>query len=61
MPRVSCTIFMTKMIILFALFLSLFALDVFGEGYVGAVLFPALGIFFIVWMWGRFPAPSSHS
>ena len=72
--------------ILFILFLALFALDVFGEGYsftetvvalfmhlipnmilagilvlawrwewVGAVLFAGLGVFYILWVWGRFP------
>ena len=72
--------------ILFILFLALFALDVFGEGYnfwdtvvalfmhlipnmvlalflvlawrwewIGAVLFAGVGIFYIVWSWGRFP------
>jgi len=77
-PRILC--------ILFAVFLSLFALDVFGEGYgfwetflallihwvpvyivviilvvawrwewVGAILFLALAVFYIVWTWGRFP------
>ena len=77
-PRILC--------ILFALFLSLFALDVFSEGYgfwdtilalvmhlvptyvvvialviawrwewVGAILFPGLGVFYVVWTWGRFP------
>jgi hypothetical protein len=76
-PRVLC--------ILFAVFLSLFALDVFGEGlgfwesmlallihlvpvyivvivlvvawrweWVGAVLFTALAVFYVVWAWGRF-------
>jgi hypothetical protein len=71
--------------ILFAVFLSLFALDVFGEGlgfwesmlallihlvpvyivvivlvvawrweWVGAVLFTALAVFYVVWAWGRF-------
>jgi len=77
MPRILC--------ILFAVFLSLFALDVFGEGYgfwetilallihlvptyvvvialaiawrwewVGSILFIGLGVFYIVWTWGRF-------
>ena len=77
-PRILC--------ILFAVFSSVFALDVFGEGYsfwetilallihlvptyivvialviawrwewVGAILFLALGVFYIVWTWGRFP------
>ncbi len=77
-PRVLC--------ILFAMFLSLFALDVFSEGYgfgetilallihlvpvyilvivlviawrwewVGAILFTALAVFYVVWSWGRFP------
>lgn len=72
--------------ILFAIFLSLFALDVFSEGYgpwqtvgalllhliptfivilalviawrwewVGAVLFSALAVFYVVWTWERFP------
>ena len=76
-PRVMC--------ILFALFLSLFAMDVFGEGYgfwetilallihlvpvyivlivlviawrwewVGAILFIAFAVFYLVWSWGRF-------
>ena len=77
-PRILC--------ILFAIFLSVFALDVFSEGYgfwqmigalllhlvptfivvialligwrwelVGAALFGALAVFYVVWMWGRFP------
>ena len=77
-PRVLC--------ILFAMFLSVFALDVFSEGYdlwqtigalllhlvptlivvialviawrrewVGAILFIALAVFYVVWSWGRFP------
>lgn len=77
-PRALC--------ILFAAFLSLFALDVFGEGYgfwrailallihlvptyivvivlviawrwewVGAVLFTALALFYLVWTRGKFP------
>ena len=78
-PRVLC--------ILLAIFLSVFALDVFSEGYglwqtigalllhlvstsfivlialviawrwewVGAVLFGALAVFYVVWAWGRFP------
>ena len=77
-PRILC--------ILFAIFLSVFALDVFTEGcgfwqtigallrhlvptfivvialligwrweWVGAVLFSALAVFYVVWMWGRFP------
>ena len=72
--------------ILFAIFISLFALDVFSEGYgfwetiwallmhlvptamvlvvlaiswrwewVGGILFMALGLFYIVMAWGRFP------
>ena len=72
--------------ILFALFISIFALDVFGEGYsfwetilallihlvptsiivialviawrwewVGAILLIALGVFYIVSSWGKFP------
>ena len=76
-PRIFC--------ILFAMFLSLFALDVFSEGYgfgetilallihlvpvyivlivlviawrwewVGAILFIALALFYLVWSWGRF-------
>jgi hypothetical protein len=76
-PRILC--------ILFAIFISLFALDVFSEGYTGrelavalamhmiptaillvvtilawrwewtgAVLFIGLGIFYIVWSWGKF-------
>jgi len=76
-PRVLC--------ILFAMFLSIFALDVFSEGHgfgetilallihlipvyivviilivawrwewVGAILFNALAVFFVVWAWGRF-------
>jgi hypothetical protein len=75
-PRILC--------ILLALFLSLFAFDVFGEGrglgetilallmhlipvyvvviilviawrreWVGAVLFIALAVFYVVWAWGR--------
>jgi hypothetical protein len=77
-PRILC--------ILFAAFISIFALDVFGQGYsfwqtvvallmhlmptwiilitlavawrwewVGGILFAALGIFYIISMWGRFP------
>jgi hypothetical protein len=77
-PRIIC--------IVFAVFISLFALDVFAEGYgllktiiallihliptgivvialliswrwewVGAILFNALGVFYIVWTWGKFP------
>ena len=77
-PRILC--------ILFAMFLSLFALDVFGEGFgfwktilallihlvpvyiviiilviawrwewIGAILFNALGLFYIIWVWGKFP------
>jgi len=77
-PRVLC--------ILFAMFLSIFALDVFSEGHgfwetilallihlvptyivvialviawrwewVGAILFSALAVFYVVWFWGRFP------
>jgi hypothetical protein len=77
-PRILC--------ILFAVFLSVFSLDVFNEGYgfwqtigalllhliptfivviglviawrwewVGAVLFIALAVFYLVWAWGRFP------
>jgi len=77
-PRILC--------LLFAVFMSVFALDVFGEGYgfwetmlallmhliptalvlvvlavawrwewVGAVLFGALAVFYVVWAWGRFP------
>ncbi len=77
-PRVIC--------ILFAMFLSLFALDVFDEGqsvwktilelaihlvptyiivivlivswrweWIGDILFIGLGLFYIVWAWGRFP------
>lgn len=77
-PRILC--------IIFAVFLSIFALDVFGQGYgfwgtifallvhlipvfiviivliitwrwewVGGILFPALGIFYLVWAWGKFP------
>jgi hypothetical protein len=76
-PRILC--------ILFAVFLSLFAFDVFGEGlsvgetilallmhlvplyivvivlviawrweWVGAILFNALAVFYVVWAWGRF-------
>ena len=76
-PRVLC--------IIFALFISLFAMDVFGKGYgfwetilallihlvpvyivvivlviawrwewVGAILFTALAVFYLVWGWGRF-------
>jgi hypothetical protein len=72
--------------ILFAIFVSVFALDVFSEGYglwqtiralllhlvptfivvialviawrwewVGAFLFNALAVFYVVWAWGRFP------
>jgi hypothetical protein len=72
--------------ILFAVFLSLFALDVFGQGTgfwntmlallvhlvptyvvvialviawrwegVGAILFSALAVCYVVWSWGRFP------
>ena len=77
-PRVVC--------IVFAVFISLFALDVFTEGYsilktiiallihliptgivviilliswrwewVGAILFNALAVFYLVWFWGKFP------
>lgn len=78
-PRILC--------ILFALFTSIFSLDVFGEGYglwktigafvihligttgivvvvlilawrwewIGTVLFIGLGIFYLIWTWGRFP------
>ena len=77
MPRILC--------ILFAMFLSLFALDVFSESHgfwetilallihlvpvyivvivlviawrwewVGAILFNALAVFYVVWAWGRF-------
>ena len=77
-PRIIC--------LLFAVWLSVFALDVFGEGYgfwetmltlmmhliptalvliilavawrwewVGAVLFGALAVFYVVWLWGRMP------
>jgi hypothetical protein len=77
-PRILC--------ILFAIFLCLFSLDVFGEGlgfwetilallihnipvyivviilviawrweWVGAILFNALAVFYVVWAWGRFP------
>jgi len=77
-PRILC--------ILFAMFLSLFSLDVFGEGlgfwetilallihlvpvyiviiilviawrweWVGAILFNALAVFYVVWAWGKFP------
>jgi hypothetical protein len=76
-PRILC--------ILFAMFLSLFASDVFGEGlsfwetilallihlvpvyiviiilviawrweWVGAILFTALAVLYVVWAWGRF-------
>jgi len=76
-PRILC--------VLFAVFLSLFAFDVFGEGlsfgetilallmhlvpvyivvivlviawrweWVGAILFNALAVFYVVWAWGRF-------
>ena len=72
--------------ILFAAFVSIFALDVFGEGYgfwqtigallihliptavivvaliiswrwewIGAVLFIGMAVFYVVWVWGRFP------
>jgi len=78
MPRVIC--------ILFAVFVSLFAFDVFEEGYgfwetilallmhliptailllvlavswrwewIGGLLFVAIGVFYVVWTWGRFP------
>ena len=77
-PRILC--------ILFCMFLSIFALDVFGEGqefwgtvlallmnlvpvflvaivlaiawrweWVGAVLFTALALIYVIWFWGRFP------
>jgi hypothetical protein len=77
MPRILC--------ILFAVFVSLFSFDVFGEGYsfwktilallmhliptgiilvvlavswrwewVGAIIFSALGVLYIVMFWGRF-------
>jgi hypothetical protein len=76
-PRILC--------LLFAAYLSVFALDVFGKGFgfwetmlvlmmhliptalvlivlavawrwewVGAVLFGALAVFYVVWFWGRF-------
>ena len=76
-PRVLC--------IIFAVFLSLFALDVFGEGHgfwetsltllihlvpvylvvaalviawrwewIGAILFVALALFYLLWFWGSF-------
>ena len=76
-PRILC--------ILFAIFLSLFSLDVFGEGlgfwktilallihlipiyivfitlviawrweWVGALLFNALAVFYVIWAWGQF-------
>ena len=76
-PRILC--------ILFAIFLSVFSFDVFGEGqgfwetilallmhlipvyivvivlviawrweWVGAVLFTALAVFYVVWAWGQF-------
>ncbi len=79
-PRILC--------ILFAIFVSLFAFDVFGEGYsfwktilallihliptgiilvvlavswrwewVGAIIFSALGVLYIVMFWGRFKWP----
>ena len=72
--------------ILFALFVSLFAMDVFNEGrglwetvailavhliptallllilaiswrweWIGGLLFIALGVFYVIWTWGRFP------
>jgi hypothetical protein len=77
MPRILC--------VLFAVFISLFALDVFGEGYgfwetivallmhliptgivlitlaiawrwewIGAILFVALGVWYLVMAWGKF-------
>jgi hypothetical protein len=77
MPRILCA--------LFAVFISLFALDVFGEGYgfletivallmhlvptgiilialaiawrwewIGAILFVALGVWYVTMAWGRF-------
>src|SRR4030042_3716474 len=77
-PRILC--------IVFAMFLSLFAFDVFSEGHslwktilallihiapvflliivlviswrwewVGAILFIAFAVFYVVWAWGRFP------
>lgn len=77
-PRILC--------IIFAVFLSLFALDVFGQGYgvwgtifhllanlipafilivvlvitwrwewVGGILFPVLGVLYIIWKWREFP------
>jgi hypothetical protein len=77
LPRILC--------VLFALFISLFALDVFGEGYgfwetivaflihlvptalvlitlaiawrwewIGAILFVALGVWYIIMAWGKF-------
>ena len=80
MPRALC--------ILIAVFISLFALDVFGEGYgfwmtvlallmhliptgvllvglaiswrwewVGGILFPGLGVLYLVMAWGRFHWP----
>jgi hypothetical protein len=86
--RTKQAIFWTPRIvgILFAVFISLFALDIFSEGYgfwesilallihlvptylvilaliiawrwewVGAILFIALGAFYIIWSWREFP------
>jgi hypothetical protein len=81
MPRIAC--------VMFALFISIFALDVFGEGYgfwetilallmhliptaiilislaiawrwewVGAILFAALGVGYVVMAWGKFDWPT---
>jgi hypothetical protein len=72
--------------IVIALFISMFALDVFGQGkgfwettlallihliptyvilillavswrweWIGGVFFPALGLWYLMWFWGRFP------
>jgi hypothetical protein len=81
MPRILC--------VLFAVFVSLFALDVFGEGYsfwetivallmhlvptgiilialaiawrwewIGAILFVALGVWYVIMAWGKFEWPT---
>jgi hypothetical protein len=81
MPRILC--------VLFAVFISLFALDVFGAGYgfwetivallmhlvptgiilialaiawrwewIGAILFVALGVWYVIMAWGKFEWPT---
>ncbi len=76
-------------VIIYSIFISLFALDVFNEGrpfwettlalflhliptgvvllslmiswkweLIGALLYPAMGVFYIIWAWGKFPVPT---